>query len=300
MRWRSALVASLGWLCAGGAAALEQNPIDPKLPLTIHAQVFCLGNEDPTNGEDQASCTGAQIDDNPETLTSVVGTSEATADLRTGTLVPSGVAQALWFGEDQLRAGSLGSATFYDTITVGGGYTGTVVLRLATAGAFATTDANPNVMGSEIAGLLMGLDDLGFFLASTGVIVDQYNDGTVAISATDAQGSASFVTNADVQDRFDPADVRFALSVSVAVDPAHPTFSFFARYSAGAALGFTEPADVVKEATASGTAQLEVIVPEHVPWSSASGVLLAPEPRADASAAAALAALVAARRRRRR
>lgn len=298
MRWRSAFVAWMLWLYAGGAAALEQNPIDPELPLTMHAQVFCLGNEDPMSGEGQASCAGARIDENPETLSAVVGISEARADLRTGTLAPSGVARALWFDEDQLRAGSLGSATFYDTITVGGGYTGTVEVRLTTVGAFATTDANPNVMGSEIAGLLMGLDEAGSFLASTGVIVDQYNDGTVAIGATDVQGGASFATNADGQDRFDPADVRFTLSVFVTVDPSDSTFSFFARYSAGAALGFTQPANMVKEASASGTAQLEVIVPDDVPWSSASGVLLAPEPGAGAASAGAALAALGWRRRR--
>jgi hypothetical protein len=283
------------WISPGGAAALGQNPIDPDLPLTTHAQVFCLGNADPISGEERATCFGARIDENPETLSAVVGTSEATADLRTGTLRPRGVAQALWFGEDQLRAGSLGSATFYDTITVGGGFTGTVEIRLTSAGSFTTTDANPNVMGSEIGSLLMGLDEPGFVVGSTGVLVDQYNDGTVEVGSTDAQGSAAFETNADGLGRFDPSDVRITLSVFFTVDPAHPTFTFFARYSAGAALGFTEPVDVVKEAEGEGTAELAVLLPAGVPWSSASGVLLAPEPGAGAVAAAALASLVATR-----
>jgi hypothetical protein len=274
-----------------GAGAIDLNPIDPELPLTTHAQVFCLGNEDPIAGDDHATCMGVRIDESPETLSSVIGTSEATADLRTGTLRPQGVAHAYWFGEDQLRAGALGSATFYDTITIGGGFTGSVEIRVRSESSFATTDANPNVMGGEVAGLLLGLDGSGSFVGSTGVIVDQYNDGTVEITATDAQGSGAFETNADPLDRFDPADVRFTLSVSFPVDPAHPTFSFLARHSAGTALGFTEPADVIKEARAEGTAQLEVVLPEHVPWSSASGVLLAPEPDAGALGAAALTVL---------
>jgi len=91
--------------------------------------------------------------------------------------------------------------------------------------------------------------------------------------------------------------VGFTLSVFFPVDPTHPTFSFLARHSAGTALGFTEPANVVKEAEAEGTAQLAVIVPEEVPWTSASGVLLAPEPGAGACAGAAALTALAWRRR---
>lgn len=286
------------WIGADRAAALDQNPIDPDLPLTSHALVFCAGNADPTPGEERATCAGAQIDENPGTLSGVVGTSEATADLRSGTLSPHSVAQALWFGEDQLHAGAFGSATFYDTITVGGSFTGTVEIRLTAVASFATSDANPNVMGGEIGGLLLGVDGLGLLVGSTGVLVDQYNDGSVELGSTDAQGSSAFETNADGLGRFDPADVRFTLSVSFAVDPAHPTFTFLARHSAGTALGFTEPANVVKEALAQGTAQLAVLLPEDVPWSSASGVLLAPEPGAGATAIAALAVLGGLRRSR--
>lgn len=286
------------WLGSGSAIALDQNPIDPDLPLTTHALVFCLDNEESTTGETRATCASAGVDENPETLSHVVGTSEAEADLRTGTLRPRGHAQALWFGEDRLHAGGFGSATFYDTITIGGGFTGTVELRLTADASFFTTDANPNVMGSQIGGLLMGLDELGYLIGSTGVLIDQYNDGTVALGSTDAQGSAAFETNADGQGRFDASDVRFTLSVSVPVDPAHPTFSFFARHHAGAALGFTQPDNVVKEAEGEGVAQLAVLLPDGVPWSSASGVLLAPEPGASAPAAAA--AILALLRRRRR
>lgn len=294
-RWLALVLISSAF-GSGRAVALDANPIDPELPLEIHATAYCLDAPDRTTGTDRALCASVTSDENPETLSVVQGNSDAVGDLRTATLHARGAGRAYWFGADQLRAGALATTTVYDTIIVGGSYTGPLEVQYTAAGSFVTTDANPNVMGSEANGLLMGMDDQRFLVGSTGVRVYQYNSGEVYLYSQDETGSASLTTNAAPSGEFDPADVRFTLSVVFPVTTEEREFAFLARFNAGGALGFTASEDVLKESIVDGTAQLAVILPEGVPWTSGSGVLLAPAPGASASALTALGALLALRR----
>jgi len=61
--------------------ALTENPVDPSLPLTIHAFTTC-NFVTPVNRNELASCLAQRSVENPTTLHSVTGTGAATADLR--------------------------------------------------------------------------------------------------------------------------------------------------------------------------------------------------------------------------
>jgi len=288
-------------LLAAPAFALTTNPIDPDLPLDQQAWTLCTGASDASTGSVQAHCQGANPVENPETLSSVVGTTNADADLRSGALLSRSTAQAFWSGDDQIRAGAFSQAVLYDTITIESGFTGTVELRMAVAGGFFTTDANPNVMQSDMNAQILALDGAGFFVANAGVQVLQFNSGEVGLWTEGTNGPATITTNVSgPQDLFDPADVQVVLSLFVPVTPGSPTFSLKAQLSTSAALGYTAPVNQVKEATTDfgNTAQLAVIVPEGVTWHSASGAFLVSEPSAPALLATALLALGASSMRR--
>ena len=279
-------------LCAAPALALTSNPIDPSLPLDQHVTVVCVNDSTATTGQFQAHCFGVNQKENPVTLSHVVGTGDGTADLRDGTLRSRSTAQAFWFDQDQLRAGGFADLHAYDTITIEGGFTGTVELRMAIHGSFTSTDANPNVMGSDMVASLLGIDGSGLFLANAGATAFQFNDGQVGLQNQGTNGPATLVTNATGPNQlFDPGDVQMVLSLFVAVTPNAPTFSFVARLLTESALGFTAPVNQAKDATTDfgNTAQLSVIVPAGVTWHSDSGVFLVPEP--SALALLALAAL---------
>lgn len=294
MRYRElatiVLVAWTACIYAGAASAIPTNPIDPSLPLDVHTQVRCIQDIGSPPLVVPSHCFGARVVENPVTLSSVIGSGEASADLPTGTLLSHSVGRALWFGADQIRAGGNAEASFYDTITFGGSYVGPVELRMTFSGDFFTTDANPNVQGSAVRGFMMVLrDDNGYFVAVDGLTITQANSGEVYMpdSTKQAQTNANPVTGL-----FDPADVQFYLSVVFPVTTTDRSFAFVAELETTAVLGFTSAVDFVKEASVDfgDGGQLEVIAPAGVTWTSGSGLLL-PEPDAGASLLAGLAGL---------
>src|SRR5262245_25959820 len=88
---------------SSAAHALTENPVDPSLPLTVHAFTNC-NFVTTMNGNALASCFAQQSNENPMTLYSVTGTGEATADLRSGTLKSRAEAQAYKFATNDLKA----------------------------------------------------------------------------------------------------------------------------------------------------------------------------------------------------
>ncbi len=285
-----ALAAWTACIYSGAASAIPTNPIDPSLPLDVYTRVRCIQNIGSPPLVALSHCFGARVVENPVTLTNVVGNGEARADLPTGTLRSHSVGRAIWFGADQIRAGGSAEANFYDTITFLGSYVGPVEIRMTFAGDFFTTDANPNVQGSEVRGFLMVLrDDNGFFVAANGLTIAQDNSGEVYMpdSTHLDQTNANPVTGL-----FDPADVQFYVSVVFPVTAADRTFAFRADLETTATLGFTNPVDVVKEASVNfgDGGQLEVIAPAGVGWTSGSGLLL-PEPGASVSLLTGLSGL---------
>lgn len=267
---------------AAPAFALTINPIDPSLPLDQQAWALCGISGVPNVGGTGTTCETLDSVVNPATLNHVVGTSAGTADLHSGTLRSRSTAQALSFGSDLIRSGGYSSVKLYDTITMEGGFTGTVELRMLVDGSFFTTDAvNPNVMGSEMSAKLLGLSGTGGLVANTLVDVTQYNDGEVGIQNQGVVGSGVITTNASgTLNLFDPANVQVGISVFFSVTPSSPTFSFRADLATSSGLGFTDPVNQVKQAWTDfgNTAQLSLIVPEGVTWQSASGAFLVPAP----------------------
>lgn len=267
---------------AAPAFALTINPIDPSLPLDQHAWALCGISGVPDVGGTRTSCETLDSVVNPATLNQVVGTSAGTADLHSGTLRSRSTAQALSFESDLIRSGGYSTAKLYDTITIEGGFAGTVELRMLVDGSFFTTDAvNPNTQASEMLAKLMGLSGTGGLVANTLVNVKQFNDGRVGIWNQGVVGSGAITTNASgAQNLFDPANVQVGISVFFSVTPTSPSFSFLAELNTSSGLGFTDPVNQVKQAWTDfgNTAQLSLIVPEGVTWQSASGAFLVPAP----------------------
>jgi len=290
MRGSSIAILSLAVLVSAAAAqAIPVNPIDPSLPLNTYTQVKCFSVPNP--GGTYSTCADGRIVENPATLTSVAANGIAQSDLATGTLRAQAIGRAYWFGADQLRIGASAEAQLYDTITFGGSYVGPVEIRLTVEGSFSTTDANPNTQSSEVRNLLRVMHDSGSFIGADGLFIVQGNNGGVFL---DSPGKES-QTNVDpVTGLFDPANVQFYASVVFNVTPTSRTFAFLAELETTAGLGFTSPVDLVKESNVNfgNTAQLAVIAPAGVTWTSGSGLLLTPEPSSLALLGAGLGGLV--------
>lgn len=271
---------------AAPAFALTVNPLDPSLPLDQHAHAICLTPSSvPTIGATRATCAAAESVENPATLSGVVGTSAGTADLRTGTLRSRSTSQAFFFGSDNIRAGGGSIVQLYDTITVGGGFTGTVELRMLVDGSFFTAGgARPDSLATEMRAQLFEIDDVQRLDAASALVtVFQYGSGEVELGQQSTNGLGAITTNASGnRNWFDPANVQVGLSLFFSVTPTKPDFSFLARLGTGSRLnlfGGLGNNQVQEAATDFGnTAQLSLIVPEGVTWHSASGAFLVPAP----------------------
>jgi hypothetical protein len=270
-------------LCLAAPGALKAasvNPFDPSLSPGVHAFATCNLVSSQT-GVDSAACSNAQIAQNPTTLTQVLGTGAAQADLRTGTLHATSSAQAYRFGADDLRANAAGVAQIFDTLTFGSGFTGVVELRMTVDGSMLASTAGSSIFG-QIGASLFAFDDLGVELAQVAVSVEQYTSGGSFLANQFSYGLATDVgTNADALGNFDPSDVQLTLSMFFNVTAADPSITFGARLATSAGLGpFIALANQLQtnDVDFGNTARLSVIAPAGVTWTSSSGVFLVPEP----------------------
>ena len=141
-------------------AVLAAMPAIAFAQVGSQASTFC-NNRTPSDGltvtgNISAACTGALQVQNDSTLSHVVATDSASADLRTGTLRAVATSQALG-GDERIYIGSLSSASFYDTVTVNGPLTSplTVMLHLTIDGGFFSNDGFANISNSEISAKLV-------------------------------------------------------------------------------------------------------------------------------------------------
>jgi MYXO-CTERM domain-containing protein len=150
--------------------------------------------------------------------------------------------------------------------------------------------------------------DLGTASLSVDQLNNYPNGFVITLSHSSTSAGGSYTTNVDpITTNFpDPADIHLVLTTSLSVTPSTPTFNLAARITTLTA--FNHANDLGDQLLYSAvdfgnSAHLSLMIPDGVPWTSASGVFLqsAPEPGAAAQAAAALAALlgcVSVRRRR--
>lgn len=283
--------------------ALSENPVDPSLPLAIHAFTSCNFGT-PVNGNELASCLAQQSVENPTTLYSVTGTGEATADLRSGTLKSRSEAQAYKFATNDLKANASANAMLYDTITIGGGFSGVVQMRMEISGAFRINDPNAAVSDPFVGAILQGLDGNGNLFGSAAVQAHQYTSGGgIFLTPPTVFGNVDIETNADHLNTFpDPADVRFAIGMNILVTPSTPSFTFIAGLDTASGFGFILPGNETKvsELDFGNTARLSLIVPDGVSWTSASRAFLVPEPGTYVLVLTGLLTLLLALRRTRR
>jgi hypothetical protein len=273
-------------------------------------QVVIVGNgfADCLQGQYYGSAPGIEVG----------GFGEAHADLYTGVLRSRSSAAGERSATNPTDAqGAIGNSTaqFADTITIGGGYSGDVQIRMEVSGSFLAsvpygsygsatggTTTDPTVTPQ----LFLWDNDPSTLDSDAAVFVRQYTSQFLLyVDHASAQGSGTFSTNADSRGQFaDPADVRIVLTASFLVTPSNPTFSFLARL--GTATGISavalSPGDTrVSEVDFGNSARLSLILPAGVSWTSESGVFLqgVPEPSMGALLAAGLLSVSAVARVRR-
>jgi hypothetical protein len=287
------VLATAGCITSTALFALTSNPIDPSLPLSVHARTGCLqgtvsypGNVGNTTVQFVDSmfsslCSGTVTQSGPSS--SVSGTGSAKADLSAGTLRATATGRSLVDGTQALRAGSQVQSYLYDTLTVQGNWSGTrlVELRLAFDGSLTSNTPTPNWQSSFVSGGLLLLTEAGTLLGNGGVLVQQTTVG-IPIIGSSAATQVTLTTNA-INTVFDPADVRFEVSFVFPATVANRTFSFMARVLMGSGVGFaTVPAGGPAEGVIDfgNSAQFSLIVPDDVTVTSASGQFLTavPEP----------------------
>jgi len=283
--------------------------------ITFTTSATC--NSEVQTGPDFVQCSATTVDESTDPDLGVqraVGTAEASADLRTGSLHSDSIAEAYHSGPYDLAAGAISRPSLLDTITIGGGYSGIVEVRMDVSGAFSLDAPNPATVGTVpnpgVVAFLStydGATDLG----SASVFVNQYDNAfndpngfevrLEGFSRTTSGGS--FGSNADPisGDFADPADVRFVLTSTFTVTPSTPTFTLSAYlYTHTAFSKGNVPGDqvLVSEVDFGKSAHLSLDLPEGVSWTSASGVFLTssvPEPDTGALLAVAMLCLIAGR-----
>jgi len=230
-------------------------------------------------------------------LKSVVGSDDAKADLRTGTLRASATSQTLNDGVNLLREGGAASATLYDTITILNipmNQTKQIEVRMTVHGGFTLDPASPFGAGGVMSNSLRGFTDSGLF-GATGIRIISGNAGTAVVDSTSSLGTAG-TTNGSINGTFaDGTEVDAVSSVFFNATNLAPTFSFTSALFVNSAVGFGDVSPDPRTAVVDfgNTARLELILPDGVTFSSASGVFLqgVPEPASFSLVAAAMAAL---------
>jgi hypothetical protein len=288
------------------AAALVWLGSMPALGNTI-ANAFCLATQ--VSQLVSAQCSQAQTFPTSIPGLEVTGSGEATADLTTGTLRSRSVGQAYQTGTDDLYAPGGATAEFQDTITIGGGFTGTVQLRMEITGSFLMSDPTFPSGAPQMATLLQMWIPGTNTQSQVSAFVKQYNSPfEVYQDAIVITGNGTFASNAKAPGGnrasfADPSDVRIVLTTTLAVTPSSPTFTFFARLGTSAAVASlvdTNGEVKTSELDFGNTAHLSLILPAGVSWTSESGVFLqsVPEPSAGVQVAAGLFCTALVRRMR--
>jgi hypothetical protein len=296
-----AVVSILIGALSGPASAVIVNPIDPGLSPTIHAVTICFDDADFSYGNTDSTCSSFQTAEDVGNQLSVLGTSDANADLATGAFRARSTAESVNLSRLETRGSTF--AELYDTLTVEGEFTGTIPIQV-------TLDVD-GAMQLPGDGLNSGADS-GVTAAIFGFSPDQaveYGRVGAQISANGSavvtwrfdrlpvpEGSAAYTSNANASGVFDPDDIRIGVSITFNATPGNRSFNFLARLATNAnatPLGFIDPN--VGETTVDfvNTGQLSLVTPAGVQVSSASGVFLSavPEPGAGWLHGTALAAL---------
>ena len=272
------------------AAVILLVAVCPSLAQAAPATATCQGLQE--TGTEFATCSAHDpVDDGHGN--EVVGTGEATADLVTGVLKSHSIAQAYSSGTIDVNAGASAIANISDTITVGGGYSGIVELRMDVSGAFLLNDPVGFQFAPQLAAFLTTYTQTKENTAS--VFVEEYSGGGgLFLDNPRIVGAATY--SADIDDL---ENVHVVLTSSFLVTPSTPTFSFDARLGTSSAISHNNQGDHthVSEVNFGDTAHLSLLLPEGVPWTSGSGVFLAPEPVEGALLAVGLLCLSAARRK---
>lgn len=260
------------------------------------------------NGTDFAQCSNGVVDsytDPDHGVQEAGGGASAIANLRTGTLRSRSVAQAYQFGTYDLATSAGSIASLEDTITIGGGYSGAVQVRMEVSGAFLQNESNLP-MGGTVAppglGAYLTAFDGAADLGTAGAFVNHYNNFSlpsgfdVRLEFPSTTAGGGITSNADPTSGIfsDPADVRLVLTASFFVTPSNPTFTVFARLGTHTAFSrFLPLADQlrVSDVDFGNSAHLALVLPEGVPWTSASGVFLSAVPEPGIGSLLALAAL---------
>jgi hypothetical protein len=288
---RFLVLAALVWIAAPEAEAVtfaNANCLQVLLSQPVWAQC--------SQTQVQGSAPGVEIR----------GIGEALADLRTGTLKARSVGQAYQTGSEDLYAAGGATAEFRDTITVGGGFTGTVGLRMEVSGSFLMSDpsfpSNSPLLGALLE--MWNVSDPNGTNSEARLFVVQYTQPfDVFIRGAATVGTGTLSTNVDAATgRFaDLADIRVVLTTTVAVTPSNPTFSFFARIFTSAGvhpLADTNGEIKTSELNFGNSAYVSLTIPAGVPWTSESGAFLqaVPEPGTGALVVAAMLGLAGVRR----
>jgi len=271
---------------------------------TSFASAMCLQGPVET-GFGHADCRLLQYAGSPPGV-AVPGWGEAHADLQTGILKSLSHAEGQRSDANPADAqGAQGNSTasFFDTITIGGSYSGPVQLRMEVSGAFlmnipygnygsATGPLDPGVTAQLF---MWDPNDRDRSMVEAVAFVEQYTSQFL-IHVEQERGSV--LDNANSSGIFaDPADVRLVLTTSFLVTPSTPAFTFEALLGSHTdinALAVAPGETRVSEVNFAHTADLSLILPEGVPWTSESGVFLqsvpesVPEPGAWALLAAGM------------
>jgi hypothetical protein len=190
-------------LASPPALALTTNPIDPSLPLDVHARASCLdgavsypdnvGNTMLVIDDDGelAICLGVVSQEDPATLTHLTGNASGRVDLEAGALKLSAIGRSYRDAQNALRVGAGGEVKLYDTLTVNGNWTGTriIELRLTVHGSLTSNATSPNWQSSSVSSQLITLSEAGFVLGNAGVFVTQGNNGVPFITSSAGVGA---------------------------------------------------------------------------------------------------------------
>jgi len=282
-------------------------------PAKATTLVIC--NQVTLSGNDFVSCEQGAVDEYTDPVSGavdVIGTAQASADLRTGSLRSSSVSQSLTFESHDLAVGSNSGARLQDTITIGGGYSGAVVVHMSVSGGFLSTDPTAPIGIARMGAYFQVYDAGGVDLGSASAFVDAINNSgnpfLVGIHDAYATGYTANESNANPATGYfaDPEDVRLDFTTSFLVTPSTPTFTLFANLSTVAqpcSVAFpcrsNLAGDVVTTQVNFGnTAYLSLSLPEGVSWTSESGAFLTavPEPGTAMLSAIGLFGLGAGRR----
>lgn len=248
-----------------------------------------------------------RVEADPVSFAEALATGEAASDLRTGTLRSHSVGQGYYRVPAppapviRLEALGFSSASLYDTITFQG--SGLVELRMTVEGAMVGDAGAENVAQGFLNTCTSDCDNGAGYGEAYVRVEGGSPTGTIGavVQMLRATGSGAATTNANSSGVFDPSDIRFTLSAFADVSPANPTLTFIAGLFTSANVRPAIDIDEVFEADTGfgNTAQLELIVPQGVSWTSASGAFLVPEPSTFALLTTGLGALCASARLRR-